>query len=166
MLVMAGSLVAWYAIIQHARGSPYVLNLPRPPLGNMKASGTYISPNHFADLMAILIVVAASIVWGRHGLLASRLVAGYAILVCLPALFLSESRSGWLGLAAGLLVFGVAAAARHGAKRLILTGAVMLMVLSTAAFALWTYSPNFSCVSSGRLPTRMSVYSCGKTRFV
>ena len=143
LLILGGTLLSWYAIIQHVRGSTYVLTLPRLPLGNPKASGTFISPNHFADLLAILIVMSASMLFSKKFLIATRLVAGYGILVSLPALFLSESRAGWIGLAAGIFVFGVGISIRRGLKQTFLTGLLLAMFLATAAYGLWTFSPKF-----------------------
>lgn len=143
LLVLAGTLLSWYAIIQHVRGSTYVLTLPRLPLGNPKASGTFISPNHFADLLAILIVMSASMLFSNKFMLATRLVVGYGILVSLPALFLSESRAGWIGLATGIFVFGIGISIRRGLKQTFLTGLLLAMFLATAAYGLWTFSPKF-----------------------
>ena len=143
LMILLGTLVSWYAIIQHVRGSHYVLTLPRLGPTPDKASGTFISPNHFADLLAMLTVMSISMVFCRKLRLATRLLAGYGILVCVPTLFLTQSRSGWIGLAAGVLVFGLVISLRRSRKQFLIASILLPMFLATVSVGLWTFSPNF-----------------------
>lgn len=70
-----------------------------------RASGFYISGNHYAGMLEVIILMAISFVcWGRFRP-AIRLLIGYAGAVCLLGLALSGSRGGYISFAAGLLAF-------------------------------------------------------------
>lgn len=140
-LLLAVTVMAWYAIIQEAHGSRAVLNLIRPKAYGMRASGAYFCPNHFANLLALTVPMALAIACMRSAGLPLRLFAGYSVLVLLPPLYLTQSRSGWLGLMAGVVVTVCVLGLRSGIRRFLLLAVVT--PLSTAALALmtWALSP-------------------------
>lgn len=79
-----------------------------------RASGLYISPNHYAGYLEITGIMAASFVlWGRIGWI-GKVLAGYVALCCVAGVAISGSRGGYLSLAVGaialfvlsILVFG------------------------------------------------------------
>lgn len=108
LLYVAGSLQAMYAVGLHLQGSNSVLWLPRPESYGMRASGTWICPNHFAHFLQMASVVALAAFLTPKTRLHVRLVAGYALVWMVPGLLLSQSRAGLLGLLAGFgLLFGL-----------------------------------------------------------
>ncbi|MCF7838618.1 MAG: O-antigen ligase family protein, partial [Candidatus Marinimicrobia bacterium] len=137
VLVLGGSLLAWYALILHQQGLRSVWWLERPTDYAMRASATYMCPNHFANLLAILILLGVGVMFSRSSGVARRVVAGYSILIMLPALLLTQSRSGILGLGVGLGVTLLLLSARRGRKCFLwaLFGLPTLAV--AAAAALW-----------------------------
>jgi O-antigen ligase len=141
ILLFSVSLIAWYAIIQQSHGSRMVLNLERPDQYGMRASGTYFCPNHFANLLSLLIPLAvALLVTGSAGA-PLRLLSGYVLLLFLPVLFLTQSRSGWIGAVVGLSST-VCLIARRRSRRLFRLMLVMIpVVLAVMGWLLWTYSP-------------------------
>jgi O-antigen ligase len=103
-LILLVTLTAWYAMIQHAHGSSMVLWQERPEQYAFRASSTYICPNHFAHLLVMIITLCTALVFNPAVGVSLRFVAGYGILVLLPPLYLSLSRSGWLGAASGVSI--------------------------------------------------------------
>lgn len=141
LLLFLVTAIGWYAIIQHSHGSRMVLNLERPETYGMRASGTYFCPNHFANLIEL--VLPSALVLAVSGVMGwpLRLLGGYSVLVLLPTLFLTQSRSGWLASAAGLGTAVLLMAWRRG-KRWFLIALVALPLLAAAAgAALYAASP-------------------------
>ena len=141
ILIFWVTLIDWYALIQHAHGSRMVLGIERPPVYGMRASGTYICPNHFAALLEIILPLSLAIMLCSESKAPLRLLGGYALLLGLPVMFLTMSRSGWLGTAAGLGGVALLLAWRRSAKALAVTmvlGAVFALGVAGAA---WRLSP-------------------------
>lgn len=141
LVFFAVTLIAWYAVIQHCRGSRLVLNLERPPGYFMRASGTYFCPNHFAALLEIVIPFALALLFTGSAGVPLRLLAGYSLILLLPVMFLTQSRSGWIGTAAGVVVTALLLAARRSRKLLLVLALLLPLVLAAAAGILWTVSP-------------------------
>ena len=144
--LMAGFLIvvtmmAWYAIIQHAHGARGVLILIRPDDYGMRASGAYFCPNHFANLLNLTIPFAVALAAAPSAGLPLRLLAGYSVLVALPPLYLTQSRSGWIGVVAGLAVtislLGLRRSFRRCLSLLVITPLVSLVV----GLGVWMVSP-------------------------
>lgn len=95
------SLLAWYAIIQYAQGWTWALWVDRFPFYGHRAAATYICPNHFAQVMSLSATLSLALFLRSGGGWVLRLLAGYTFLISLPAIFLSLSRSGMIGLIAG-----------------------------------------------------------------
>ncbi len=85
------------AVVGHASlGDVLSTSVPR--------TGGQHHPNVTAMLINLALPFAAALILRpRHG--ADRLLGGMAVLVCLPALFFTLSRGGWMGLVAGGAVF-------------------------------------------------------------
>ena len=76
----------------------------RPDYG-YRASGFYICPNHLAGLLETLGLFALSVCcWGR-GKPWVRILAGYAVLMCLGGVAITGSRGGYLSTVLGLCAF-------------------------------------------------------------
>ena len=141
ILLMSASLMCLYALIQHARGSSFVLSLPRPAQYEMRASGAFICPNHFASFIALLLPLALALLACRDSGYPLRIFAFYSMLTIAPALYLTQSRSGWLGALAGLIVTWILLSARKGWRSLLITALAAPLAAAAIAFAAWTFSP-------------------------
>lgn len=141
-LVLFGvTLLGWYALIQHMHGSRMVLNLERPEQYGWRASGTYFCPNHFANLIALILPFALVLLFLRSAGLPLRLLSGYSLLLLLPVLYLTESRSGWLGAAAGLGLTASLMALRRSIRRFLVILVLIPILVALLAAALWVVSP-------------------------
>jgi hypothetical protein len=114
------TVMAWYAIIQHMQGSRDVLNLIRPKDYAMRASGAYFCPNHFANLLDMTVPFALAIAASPAAGLPLRLLAGYSVLVALPPLYLTQSRSGWIGMLLGSVTVIALLGLRRSVRRFLL----------------------------------------------
>jgi O-antigen ligase len=141
LLIFTVTLMGWYALILHGHESNAVLYRARPEQYGMRASGAFVCPNHFAHLIGMVLTVGLALLLGRESGAVLRLLAGYAWLVLLPVLYLTESRSGWLGLAAGVLTVVAVTGWRAGAARALLGVLAALLVIALSGWLLWTYSP-------------------------
>jgi O-antigen ligase len=141
LLMLSATLMAWYAIIQHAHGSRMVLNVERPQEYEMRASGAFICPNHFANILAMTASMAAGVLAMSAAGVPLRLLALYAILVVLPPLYWSGSRSAWLGLVAGMTVVAGLLGMRRGLKRGLLFFIATPLALGAAGAVVWMLSP-------------------------
>lgn len=72
-----------------------------------RASGFFVSPNHFAGYLEIIALMGLSfVVWGREGII-GKLLMGYIVLVCVAGIAISGSRGGYLSFTFGACVFMV-----------------------------------------------------------
>lgn len=95
-------------VMQFRRGDQYML-LPWMHRTDdlWRASGFYISPNHYAGLLEVVILLAISVVcWGNLRFV-TKILVGYAAGFCVLGLALSGSRGGYLSFSFGFLVFVV-----------------------------------------------------------
>ena len=106
-----------------------------------RASGQFISPNHFAGFLELTALMAASfVIWGRVGWI-TKVLCAYVSLCCLAGIAISGSRGGYISIAAGvfalfllsLLVFG-----RLRPERLLPVGIGGLVVVIVAFAAVTT----------------------------
>lgn len=135
VLLMAAALDSLYALIQEVNGSSRVLWAARPEQYGLRASGTYLCPNHFADFIALLFPLALVLVFLPEAGFPLRLMAIYFLAVSTPVLYWTQSRSGWLGLVGGLGVVGLLLAWRKSRAWLLM--ALVALPLLAAAFG-WT----------------------------
>lgn len=91
-----------YGVMQHANGSDKVLWMTRAAQYGARTSGTYLCPNHFANVAAMTVPMAVATLLCAGAGLPLKVLAGYALLAALPGLYWSESRSAWLGTLGGL----------------------------------------------------------------
>lgn len=136
------SLVAWYALILHFRGERTVWTLVRPEGYEMRASGTFICPNHFANLLAMGMCLALGLLLapGTGGVL--KAISGYCFLLFCPVLVLTQSRSGVLGAGAGLGTLLLLAAFRKSRRLFVVAILVVPLLLAAAGWGVWRYGPN------------------------
>ncbi len=105
-MISTGTFCACYALGQLLTHSNKVWNEVSPYLA--RASGTYISPNNLADLLAMLLpLTLAFLLVGRLSVLA-RIGLGYAAVAMAAGLAVTFSRGGYLSAAAGIIfVLGI-----------------------------------------------------------
>ncbi|MBN1269146.1 MAG: O-antigen ligase family protein [Kiritimatiellae bacterium] len=140
-LIFVAALITWYAIIQHGQGARMVLYMERPETYGMRASGTYICPNHFAHLLEMVLCMGLALALMPAAGAVLRVVAWYGVLLFLPVLFLTQSRSGWLGAAVGVTTTLALMAWRRSRK---LFGTVLValpLAVAVLAVAAWFLSP-------------------------
>ena len=138
--LFVSALVSMYAIALHLRGDRSVLWLIRPETYGMRASGTFGSPNHFAHFLAISFSFALAMVLSVRAGGGLRMVAGYAGLMNLVALFLTLSRGGAAAAVFAALVVPGIIAARSGRRTLALAALVLPLLLGGGGWAIWNYS--------------------------
>ena len=139
--IVVVTLIAWYAVIQHGQDSNMVLNLERPEQYGMRASGTYFCPNHFANLLELVMPVCLALLLLPAAGLPTRMLAGYGLVLCLPVMYLTESRSGWIGTVAGLSVTAILIAWRKSRRAFAIMLVAIPLVVALLAGLLWTLSP-------------------------
>jgi O-antigen ligase len=102
VLLLAVALNSLYALVQEVNGSARVLWAIRPEQYGMRASGTYLCPNHFANMIAMLVPLALALIFLPEAGFPLRLMAVYFLALSAPVLYWTQSRSGWLGMMAGV----------------------------------------------------------------
>ncbi len=115
-----------------------------------RASGFFISPNHFAGFLEVIALFAMSYtLWGRTTVMV-RILTGYTALLCIAGVAISGSRGGYLSLILGTGMFVILTLiAWHRMKRdHFLLVALLSSTLALALFAgiLWIIfqSPHLS----------------------
>lgn len=105
-LVTLGALIASYAVVQFLHHSNQVWNELSPNPG--RASGTYISPNDLAGLLAMLLPLALAYLLVGKVHVVTRILLAYAALGMLAGLAVTFSRGGYVAAAAGtVLLLGI-----------------------------------------------------------
>ncbi|MDR0994645.1 MAG: O-antigen ligase family protein [Verrucomicrobiota bacterium] len=102
LLLLGVAFECLYAIIQNVNGERMVLWVPRPEQYGIRASGTYLCPNHLANAIAMLLPVALVLLLLPDAGFPLRIMAVYYLLVSMPVLYWTQSRSGWLGMVGGV----------------------------------------------------------------
>ena len=139
--ILAVTFIAWYAIIQHAHGSRMVLNVERPEVYEMRASGTYICPNHFAALLETVMPLCLALIFIVAADVPLRLLAGYALTLLLPVMFLTQSRSGWIDTVVGLSVTALLMALRKSRRLFFVLLIAIPALTGGVGIGVWTFSP-------------------------
>lgn len=133
LLMLALSVECFYAISKHIDHSRAVLWMQRPDQYGMRASGTYLCPNHLANALAMGFPLALLLLFSSAAGAPLRLMAVYYLAVSAPVLYWTQSRSGWGGMLAGVAAAAVLAAWRKGGAKW-LAIALVAVPLAGAAF--------------------------------
>jgi O-antigen ligase len=136
------SLVAWYALILHFRGERTVWTLTRPEGYAMRASGTFMCPNHLANLLAMGMCLALGLLLAPGTGSFLKIIAGYGFLLFGPVLALTQSRSGVLGAGAGIGTLLLLAACRKGRRHFVVAIVAVPLLLAAAGWGVWRFGPN------------------------
>ena len=106
-LLVAGLMVAAYAVLQCVQNSQKVLWATQPAVYYKRFGGTFVNPNHLAAFLTLLVPLALSqALLGRGGAV-PRIVAGYAALMMLGGIAVTMSRGGWLGAGTAVATFSL-----------------------------------------------------------
>lgn len=143
LFFLAAIIQAGWAINLHWNESRMVLWIVRPEHYEMRASGTYICPNHYAHFLQMAMIVAWGVLFTPRVRLWFKFLAGYTFLICAIPLVLSLSRSAVIGTFIGISVILLGKALRKGWKR---TAGALLLLLAIgflALFALWNFFEPF-----------------------
>ncbi|MGC8742977.1 MAG: O-antigen ligase family protein [Verrucomicrobiia bacterium] len=138
-LLTVGTLISIYALYQYLARSGWVLIYPKPAQYAGRASGTYICPNHFAGLLAMLLPLGISLLLSARVGYIIRILLGYAVLMMVAGLVATASRAGWF--AAGVGLFFVVVVLLHK-RRFWLPVTVVLILLVFSG--LYLYSRNYT----------------------
>lgn len=144
VLLLSAALNSLYAMIQQVNGSPLVLWAPRPEQYGLRASGTYLCPNHFANLLAMLFPLAAVLVFLPEAGLPLRLMAFYFLAVSPPVLYWTQSRSGWLGVLGGLGATGLLLALRRSRAAFGVALVALPLLVGALGWTAWKTLPAVS----------------------
>ncbi len=99
VMVLAGTGIAIYGIVQVIAGVESVWHFTRPSQYTGRGSGTFINPNHFAGFLGMLLPLClASVLTGRVSQ-PIRILLGYAALMLLGGVAVSMSRGAWISTA-------------------------------------------------------------------
>ena len=141
VLLLAVALNGLLALILHANGSRAVLWAVRPEQYGLRASGTYLCPNHFANMIAMMFPLGLVLLVLPEAGFPLRLMALYTLGVTAPVLYWTQSRSGWLGMAGGVGVTLLLLAWRRS-RAWLLAGLVALPLLGAGlGLAAWKTLP-------------------------
>ncbi len=157
VVILVVAVIALYALIQHLKESPLVWLVERDEGYGLRASGTFLSPNHFASMLGMIIPLCVVLVSMPASGAFLRLIAGYTLLVSVPALFLSQSRAGWIGAVCGV---GVAAGLLLWKKKrraFWYYTAGLPVLIALLAGLLWFASPTFQERVSGAMPASLDL---------
>jgi O-antigen ligase len=141
LLLLSAAAMSLYALIINSHGSRHVLMLERPLVYEMRASGAFMCPNHFASFIGMMVPLAVALILCRDSGYPLRLFSAYALIVIPPALYLTGSRSGWMGTALGFVVVSILLAARKSWRSFWLSVVAAPLAVAVVAFAVWTLSP-------------------------
>jgi O-antigen ligase len=103
-----------------------------------RASGFYACPNHLAGLLEVLGIFGLSITFWSRWPVWSKLLIGYATMMCYVGIVLTGSRGGYLSVAMSLLVFlalsaRIARAAGSALQMRIAAGALVMAAMAAIA---------------------------------
>lgn len=140
-LFLSVAFESLYALIQEVNGSTRVLWAPRPEQYGDRASGTYLCPNHFGNVLAMLFPLAVLLVFSSEVGFTLRLMAFYFLAVSTPVLVWTQSRSAWGGLLVGLCTTGLLLALRRGRAWFLAALVALPLLAATAGWMAWTALP-------------------------
>ena len=141
ILLLSVAFQCLYATVQEMNGARGVLWMLRPEQYGLRASGTYLCPNHFANVLAMLLPVAAVLLFLPEAGLPLRLMALYFLAVAAAPLYWSLSRSAWLGALAGLAATALLLALRRSRAWFLAALVAMPLLAAAAGWFAWQALP-------------------------
>lgn len=104
-LILLALLLSGYAVYQFATDSPHVWNIVSPYKG--RGSGTYISPNHLAGFLEMLLPLALTYTLIGRGKVLTKIFLGYAALAIAAGIGVTASRGSWVSVSVALVFLAV-----------------------------------------------------------
>ena len=145
ILLVAAAANALFGVYNHIRGTPEnVLWFNRLAEGvnyEQRISGTYFCPNHWANWLALLAPVAFALVFATQAGVVLRVLAAGALLTFFPAIHVSQSRAGLVGLACGLMVTALALVWRRNRVWFALLLVVLPLLAAGGGYYYWQHAP-------------------------
>ena len=146
-LLVVGSLEAMFGIWQVYTAAKTIFGYERPEGYILRASGTYICPNHLAGLLEMLLGLALAKLAFQHGkghgsiqqVALKKFLLAYAAVVIVAGILHSLSRGGWVASSAGILGFVIWASFRARSRwpriaiGLAIAGAFAVMLFNVSA---------------------------------
>jgi O-antigen ligase len=146
-ILALGLLHTGVGIAQAAWGEDFMLFGFMRPTSGTRASGLYISPNHYAGFLEMVLVLGLSVVWWSNRAPTARIFAGWAALCAGAGLLLSQSRGGVLCAGVALAAWAGVSLWTHSLKRPQGLGiAFFAIIAAVALFAgvgAWVASQHF-----------------------
>ena len=115
-LLLGLSIECFYAIHGHISRSTAVWWMERAEQYGLRASGTYLCPNHLANMLAMAYCAAVVMLATPGAGLPMRMMAVYYMALATPVLYWTQSRSGWVSLLLGVGVAAMLWGMRKGAR--------------------------------------------------
>jgi O-antigen ligase len=134
-LILVVMLLALYGLVIHFKAPLQILWAERYAEYPGRLASTYICPNHFAHLMQMLMPFCLALLFIPQSGMIIRILSAYSFIAFLPALFLTESRAGWLGAIAAVGVTICLMALRRSQKLFLL---LVIFVPLCSMLLLWT----------------------------
>ncbi len=141
--LLVGTLIALYALVLHVQESTMVLTMERHEQYGMRASGTFMAPAHFGAYMGTMICLAITMALTPAAGAFLRTLSVYGLILFFPALFLSGSRSGWVGTMLGVPVILLLMAWRKSMRLFMVALIAFPLTAGAMLGALWFSSPMF-----------------------
>lgn len=102
-LIFLAMAIAFYALYQYFTGTNRVWGFVSPYKN--RASGTYISPNHLAGFLEMILPLGLAFTLTSRLKAPMRILAGYASLVILAGIAVTVSRGAWISTTLTIIVF-------------------------------------------------------------
>ncbi|MBR4190300.1 MAG: O-antigen ligase family protein [Kiritimatiellae bacterium] len=141
LLLLALSVECFYAMSRQIDHSRAVLWMQRSDQYGLRASGTYLCPNHLANALAMGFSLAFALLVAPGAGAPLRLMAVYYLAAAAPVLYWTQSRSGWGGMLAGLSATALLLAWRRGARWLGIALVAIPLALAALGFGAWKCLP-------------------------
>lgn len=152
-LIFLGMAISFYAIYQFLTGSGNVWHFDLPYRG--RGSGTYISPNHLAGFLEMLVPVALSYTIAGRSKPLTKIFLCYAALVLLAGVAITVSRGSWVACSVALLALGLVLVSHRSFR---LPAAALLSFLLLCGVVAGTRMPAItSRVSKGIISGRVDL---------
>ncbi|MCX7818183.1 MAG: O-antigen ligase family protein [Kiritimatiellae bacterium] len=137
-LLTFAALNAVYAWAQHAQGSRAVLWIERDSSYGMRMGGTYVCPNHFANLLAMTAALATGVLTAPEVGWTLKVIAAYAAVLVPWPLILSQSRSGVACAIGAPLLTGMLVSTRRGVKAALAALLALPVLAVVVGVVVWT----------------------------
>jgi O-antigen ligase len=131
-LIFLAMCIAGYAVFQFVANSDRVWNVFKPYAH--RGTGTYINPNHLGGFLEMVLPLALAFVALSRFKAVSRILCGYAAIVILAGILVTNSRGAWLSTGIDLFLFAVVLLFNRSHRKIAL--AVLLLFATAAAISI------------------------------